>query len=190
MLSKSCLGQLSNWICKSRLTICLLKCLNYLEQNFHNYPKELKILIGVCIYSYGVQSLPSGFDLSRLSQFWDVSHLPTFGERPKYFKYLVKCFRKYFRRYLKEPVPTDWRPQFALFKLTLPHSGYCASWDVAFGRSQKEAILETTVTQSHRSFVCFLSWRRNCEITFFYAWNTSQNYLKKKKEELVVFLSF
>lgn len=42
--------------------------------------KELKMLTGVYIYSYGVRSLLSGSDILRLSQFWDVSPLLLFGK--------------------------------------------------------------------------------------------------------------
>lgn len=52
--------------------------------------KELKMLTGVYIYSYGVRSLLSGSDISRLSQFWDVSPLLLFG---KMIRKYCKMFR-------------------------------------------------------------------------------------------------
>lgn len=88
MLSKSCLGQSPAEFAEAGLLIATIcgKCWNSLEQNSHNCSKELKILIGVHVYSYTLQSLLSGPDLSRLSQFWDVSLLLCLAKDPKTFK--------------------------------------------------------------------------------------------------------
>ena len=59
------------------LSICC-QSLNNLEQNSHDCWKELKVLTGV--YFYWVRSLLSGSDISRLSQFWDVSPPLLFGK--------------------------------------------------------------------------------------------------------------
>lgn len=164
MLSKSSLGQSPAEFAEVGLLVATIcgKCWNSLKQNSLNCSKELKILIGVPVYST-LQSLLSGPDLSRLSLFWDVSLLYVWQK-------ILKPLKRGTSAWL---VPKDWR--HGLYS-SFPPSCCCELHflDVEFRRSWRKAVLETTVTQSHRSFVYSLSWRQNCEIPrFFCEWNKS-----------------